>query len=469
MRQQTSKPVVIVGAGLAGLTVGCRLAESGVPVVLVERENSVGGLARSFTYPNGATFDIGPHRFHTDSAPVKQFILDVLGDDHLYIDRNSQLFLFDRYLPWPMTLKNVLALPPQLMVRAGLDMFWPRKARTDSFEAYIVERYGRTLYKMFFQPYTEKFLDYTCSNLHQDWAATGINRATIDKRVDTSSLWAFGKSLLSASPPQMQFIYPRSGGIGVFGEKLAERIRRRGGRILLNSTVSGIQTADGMVESVATDSGEIIPAAHVFWSGSLTALREAGQAPESVPRLHYMSTVLFNYVTHHVIQPGFQWCYFGDKTMEASRACMPRRFNPQLAPAGKEALCIEVSCSESSETWRDPARLDCVVETFLLHARLLDKLEAIEDYHMERIHETYPLYVLNYPRKLRGMFEWVHGKWRNMTLIGRTGRFWYNNMDHSIGASLITAERYLSDCAAGTERPGEAYAEEDRYLAGTSG
>lgn len=458
--------VAIVGAGLAGLTLASKLSERGITPILIERENAVGGLARSFTYANGATYDIGPHRFHTDDPEVQKFVEDTLAEDHIIIERNSQLFLFDKYLPWPMTLKSVLALPPHLLIRSGLDLFIPRKAKTESFEDYIIEKYGRTLYKVFFQPYTEKFLDYTCSNLHRDWASTGINRATIDNKVNTSSLPALIMSTLFGGKVRTEFIYPKSGGIGVFSEKLAAGIESRGGRILLSTEVARVLANENKITAVVTDAGEEIPVEHVFWSGSLQSLRTLGNAPESVPQLHYMSCILFNYLTTHQIEQGFQWCYFGEKSMEVDRICVPRNFNPRLAPDGKEGLCIEIACGPGSEAWKDPARMDCVIETFLLRAKLLESLDSVEEYHVERIHETYPLYVLNYPRKLRIMFDWVSETWRNMTLVGRTGRFWYNNMDHSIAASLEVARRFIADFEKGALRNGDVYSVEDRYLKG---
>jgi len=99
------------------------------------------------------------------------------------------------------------------MIRAGLDLVHPRKACTESFEDYIIEKYGRTLYRAFFKPYTEKFLDYTCSNLHRDWAEAGINRATIDKQIRTNSLGALVRSLLFAKNPKTKFLYPKTGGV----------------------------------------------------------------------------------------------------------------------------------------------------------------------------------------------------------------------------------------------------------------
>lgn len=468
MNDMKKYPVVIVGAGVAGLTLGLRLCQGGVPIVLLEREKTVGGLARSFSYPSGAVFDIGPHRFHTDSPEVERFVLEILGQDYYTIRRNSTLFIFGKYLPWPMTLTNIFSLPLPLLMRVGWDVVHRKRAGTESFEDYIIEKYGPTLYKIFFQPYTEKFLDYTCSNLHRDWAVTGINRATIDRRVNTESLLGFAKSILFSKSPDTQFIYPRSGGIGVFAEKIANQITQLGGTILTSRTVKEICCQGDRITSVITDGGESIPTTHVFWSGSLESLRRVGGAPESVPRLHYMSTVLFNYVMRKSNPLEFQWCYFGDKAMSASRACLPKNFNPSLVPPGKDSVCVEISCSEDSAAWNDPARLDCVVETFLLHARILDSHDNVEEYQVERIHETYPLYVLNYPRKLKGMFDWVHHTWHNCSLIGRTGRFWYNNMDHSIGASLKIAPCFLEDWKNGTLRAGVSYEAEDRFLTGIS-
>ena len=91
----------------------------------------------------------------------------------------------------------------------------------------------------------------------------------------------------------------------------------------------------------------------------------------------------------------------------------------------------------------------CVIETFMLHAKLIKSLDSIEDVHVERVRRTYPLYALNYPRKLRATFRWVGEAWKNLALLGRTGRFWYNNMDHSIAASIEVADRYLRDLNKG--------------------
>ncbi|OVE73516.1 hypothetical protein BVX94_03680 [bacterium B17] len=457
--------VVIVGAGISGLVLGSELAAQGIPVTLIERESRIGGLARSFKYSNGAIFDIGPHRFHTDDPKVQSYIEDVLADNVISIGRDSQLYLFGKYLPWPITLKNVLALPPSMLIKSGFDLILPKKkSKSESFEDYIIEKYGKTLYDAFFKSYTEKFLDYSCSNLHRDWAQAGINRATIDKQVKTDSLGNLIKSVLFSKNPDTKFLYPKEGGTGSFCEVLADRIRKHNGTILSSTTVEGITTEDGKVMQVVTSSGEEIQADYVFWSGSLGDLRTIGHAPPSVPELHYISTVLFNYVVSEYAPQGFQWCYFGDKDMEVDRISLPRTFNPGTVPEGKEALCIEVTAEENSKAWVDPSRFDCIIETFMLHAKLIKSLDSIEDLHIEKVQQTYPLYVLNYPRKLKANMDWVDNNWSNLALLGRTGRFWYNNMDHSIAASLSVSERFGADYKNGKLRAGSEYGEEERQL-----
>ena len=150
--------------------------------------------------------------------------------------------------------------------------------------------------------------------------------------------------------------------------------------------------------------------------------------------------------------------------MAVDRISAPRHFSAANVPPGKEGLCLEVACTEHSTVWEDPSRFDCILETFLLKARLLDSLDHVEDVYVERIRRTYPLYALNYPRKLAGVFRWVHETWPNLALIGRTGRFWYNNMDHSIAASLQVADRYLAGLGEGRLERGEDLAAEDRRL-----
>ena len=149
--------ITIVGAGIAGLTAGYLLSQRGYKVIVIEREDRVGGLARSFYYDD-FVFDIGPHRFHTDDQEVLTFIEDVLGEKKIVIPRSSGVWMFGKYHDWPLNWRVLFKLPPAIILRTVWDLFFKKTYGGDSFEDYILSRYGKTLYDVFFKPYTEKFL-----------------------------------------------------------------------------------------------------------------------------------------------------------------------------------------------------------------------------------------------------------------------------------------------------------------------
>ena len=73
----------IVGAGVSGLTTAYHLLKADQKVLIVERDQRVGGLGKSYNY-DGHIFDTGPKRFHTDDQIVIDFIEHVLNEN-IYI------------------------------------------------------------------------------------------------------------------------------------------------------------------------------------------------------------------------------------------------------------------------------------------------------------------------------------------------------------------------------------------------
>ena len=90
-----TRSVTIIGAGVAGLTIGYQLAKRGYTVTIVERNHVVGGLGRTFHYGD-FHFDVGPHRFHTENPRVSSFIRDILKEDAIEIPRKSGARMFGR-------------------------------------------------------------------------------------------------------------------------------------------------------------------------------------------------------------------------------------------------------------------------------------------------------------------------------------------------------------------------------------
>ncbi|MBC8277677.1 MAG: FAD-dependent oxidoreductase, partial [FCB group bacterium] len=209
MTENNQKPILIVGAGIAGLTTAHLLAKAGKNVIVVEMEDTIGGLARSFRYDD-FTFDIGPHRFHTDDQEVLQFIKEILGENSMSIPRKSGVYMFGKYFEWPLASSSLFRLPLHIMVKSFFDLIFKHKIQNpESFSEHTIAKYGNTLYKVFFKYYTEKFIRIPCEEVHVDWALAGINRAVIDKRVKADTLFDLVKGVLLPQKVDTEFIYPR--------------------------------------------------------------------------------------------------------------------------------------------------------------------------------------------------------------------------------------------------------------------
>src|SRR5512133_1641572 len=422
-----SDRVVIVGAGIAGLTLGYKLAQAGRQVLVVEKEKAIGGLARSFRYGE-FVFDVGPHRFHTDVPEINAFIREVLAGDCLEIGRRSGVWMFDRYFEWPLTPGSILKMPPSVLLRVGLDLFIGHAGGDVTFEEFVVNRYGTTLYRIFFKPYTEKFLGLPCSEISSEWAVTGIERAVIDKKVDSGDLKSFARSVLTSKSP-LQFIYPQSGGIGRFAELLAQGIERLGGEVLAGAEVEQIVADRATVRKVIINDRPVECSCLVWTAPPHQLLSMLGRG---TPNLEFLPLLLFNYEISGRPLVDYQWCYYGDENVPFNRVSMPISFNPALAPVGKTGICVEVTgdVAESAEE-----SLDRTIRKALLDVGLVANIDVITTVHVERIANAYPVYRLNYQDEMRKVAASVEA-FDNVELLGRTGSFWYNNMDHSIEDSL---------------------------------
>jgi protoporphyrinogen oxidase len=422
--------VVITGAGVAGLTLAERLLVSGraSDVTMVEREEAPGGLARTFE-KEGFCFDIGPHRFHTSDMQVEAYLLEILGDDHVTIPRVSSVYMAGRYLNWPITLGAVLGLPAPVIMRSLLDLFarhrTPSTEQT-SFADHIIARYGRNLYEYFFRSYTRKFTGMDAELLHPDWAAAGVNRAVIDKRVRADSLFALIRGILLPKPVATSFYYTSKGGIQTFCDMQLRRILDAGGKVRLGVRADGLEITGGAVTGVHLAGGSVLPADKVYWSAPVSLLY-----PDSGFR--FMNTVLFNAALVKPQRNQYQWCYFGQEDIVFSRLTVPRHFRPDTVPEGRDSIVAEISLADGSPGWTDPETLR---ERVILDLERVGALKREDILFMDwvRVPETYPLYDLGYRERLPSLSLPV-----GLELLGRCGSFWYNNMDHSIGQALAMA------------------------------
>ncbi len=450
-------PVVIVGGGVAGLVSAHLLQEAGCETVVLEKFHTVGGLARSYQYDD-FVFDIGPHRFHTENPVVKAYLDRVIQGDGTWFPRVSEVYFKGAYYSWPIKPRNLLQLPKPLAARAAVDLAINsfREYEVSSFEDYVLRQYGPTLYREFFAGYSHKFLGIHPRDTHPDWAKTGINRAIIDENAQMQNLSQLLRATLAQSAAKdVHYLYPTRGMHQAWA-KLSAQLIAAGGQIHTGSPAA-LEGAGGRVRRVRAGDRVFEPSV-VIWTGPITqAMEQLGHEPAELP---YLGLLIYNVCLEGEVPRGYQWCYYGARDLLINRISIPRNFSRETAPSGGTGLCVEVTCMVGDERWRHAERLTDWVVDDLVKVGLIGSRLAVHDVYVERIPESYPIYHRRYPGELERARRTLGG-YDNLYLAGRTGMFWYNNMDHSIENAIQLSRRLLRDA-------GRAQISEARLAAGLS-
>ena len=172
--------IVVLGAGLAGLSAAEELTRQGHKVVVIEKEAYSGGLAATIQNDE-FRYDLGPHRFHTSNEGLLKWVQDLPGIEMLELDRVSRIRLLDKYFDYPLALSNVVTTMP-LHMGAGmmLSFMWEKirsifiKRDQNSFEGWVLSRFGSGLYNLYLAPYNKKLWGIEPSELSADWASQRI-------------------------------------------------------------------------------------------------------------------------------------------------------------------------------------------------------------------------------------------------------------------------------------------------------
>ena len=229
--------VAVIGAGPAGITAAMRLAQGGAQVSVYEAGDRVGGLARSFDLW-GQRVDLGPHRFFSMDARVNRLWLDIMGRDYRMVDRLTRIHYRGKFYHYPLRPVNALANMGLLDATRCLASYLRERVaptcdpqRDRSFESWVVSRFGRRLFDMFFKSYSEKLWGISCQELDADFAAQRIKKFSLGEAVKIALL---PRKQNAHATLVNRFAYPLAG-TGVVYERMAERVRALGGEIHLRA------------------------------------------------------------------------------------------------------------------------------------------------------------------------------------------------------------------------------------------
>ncbi len=443
-------PVVILGAGPAGLTAAYELARAGRRSVVLEKDAVVGGLARTVEY-KGYLFDIGGHRFFTKAPLVERMWREVLGEDLLKRRRLSRIYYRGKFFRYPLEPWNALrGFGLRESLRCAFSYLKaqvaPQRPEED-FEAWVSNRFGRRLFEIFFRSYTEKVWGLSCREIRAEWAAQRIRGLSLRTllldalRVRSRDRRRAVRTLIH------EFHYPRRGP-GMMWNRTRELIEARCGRVILQAPVERIHWRPGRV--VAVEAGGSL------WSGehfiSSIAIRDLIRLLDPTPPDYLQQAAKdFRYrdfLTVALIVRGRDlfpdnWIYVHDPDVKVGRIQNYNNWSPEMSP-DPETTCLglEYFCFEGDELWSMPDRaLLTLAEEELIRLGLAAPGHVI-DGAVVRMEKAYPIYDERYQQGLAAVRRFLE-QVPNLQLVGRNGMHHYNNQDHSMLTGMLAARNVL--------------------------
>ena len=490
------KKVIIIGAGPAGITAGYELLknrdgfEETYDVLILEESDAIGGISRTVKH-NGNRMDIGGHRFFSKDANVTAWwdevmpkqgapALDdkILGrtiavtpggpdpdtTDRVMLTRNrvSRIYYKKKFFDYPVkmnwnTIKNMGFVTTGV---AGFSYLYTTvfKKEEDSLENFYINRFGRKLYSMFFEGYTEKLWGRHPSVISADWGAQrvkGLSIVAILKDILRKALPGASNGKVETSLIE-EFQYPKFGP-GQLWETAAKEFVSMGGRLQTGCKVVELHTANGEIsELVYEENGQRKALTADFYISSMPVKdlvagmndvpTEMQRIAEGLPYRDFVTVGLCvkkinlknetKLKTLQNIVPDC-WIYVQDVGVKLGRIQIFNNWSPYMVAKPQETVWmgLEYFCAEGDEHWNmTQEQWVEFAANELIAMGVLSSKEDILDSHKECVKKAYPAYFDTY-YEIDGLIRWLD-TFRNLFCVGRNGQHRYNNMDHSMVTSF---------------------------------
>ena len=520
------KHVVVIGAGPAGLTAAYELLKRTQPgaaarsstdagsgagaaaktspaaeeyqVTVLEESGKFGGISRTVEY-HGNRMDMGGHRFFTkdksvnawwdamlpkQGAPAADDIMlnrratlteggpDPEKEDRVMLRRNrvSRIFFNGKFFDYPITLKAETFKNMGLgtTVVAGFSYIKSAlfKREEKSLEDFYINRFGRKLYSMFFEHYTENLWGRHPSEIDPSWGAQRVKGVSIRAVLKNAIEKSLGKANRKVETSLIEeFSYPKLGP-GELWDVTAEEIRKLGGTILLNSRVTKIvKNKDNVITEIGYENDgdfKTLPADIVISSMPIRDLVGGMNDVPADPARIAAGLPYRDYMTLGVLIPHLNlvnstgtatvgnivpdnWVYVHDRTVTMGRFQIYNNWSPYLVKDLEHTVWmgLEYFCTEGDKMWSmtDEEFAQMAIKE-MVTLKLINSTDEVMDCHVERVKKAYPAYFDTY-EEMDKLVEYLNTI-PNLYCVGRNGQHRYNNIDHSMVTSFETVKNILS-------------------------
>ena len=447
------QPVVVIGAGPAGLTAAYELGKAGAPPVVLEATDTVGGISQTVER-DGWRFDIGGHRFFTKVPEVEAIWHEILpAEDFLLRPRMSRIYYRGKLFDYPLKAMNALGnLGLREAVRCVLSYVLvrirPPKDQTH-LEGWVAARFGWRLYSIFFQTYNEKLWGVPATQIQADWAAQRIKNLSLMSAVVNAMLPKRNQKNITSLIEEFQ--YPKYGP-GMMWERCRDRVRELGGDVVMDAPVTCIERDDHGVVAVTAELANgptRFEARHVISSMPLGALVRAIDPPAPAEVLAAADDLRYrDFVTVALVVPAEfsfpdNWIYIHSPDVKVGRIQNFGSWSPYLVKDGRTCLGLEYFVNEGDGCWTmSDDELVSLGQKELAELGLVTG-DVVEAGYVVRMPKAYPVYDEFYKQNVDVIRRWLADAVPNVHPVGRNGMHRYNNADHSMLTAMLSVRNIL--------------------------
>ena len=422
--------VVILGAGLAGLSAAYHLAAD---YEIYEKESEVGGLCRSRRI-NGFIFDRAVHTIYSQDEYATALVKKLLNGNLLSQTRSSWIYSKGVFTLYPFQA-NTFGLPVEVVKECVLGFIEAKysgneRRRPANFEDWIHSTFGKGIAEHFMLPFNRKLWATDLKEMSTRW---------IDGRIPQPDLEEVLGGALSNQSKEFglneSFLYPRYGGI----EALPRAFLPHVGNINLDQEVSAIYPDERrmvMADGCSRRYGKLIsslplPKLMDMMDPVLISIQKASS------QLKYNRVYSVSIGVNRTSISNAHWIYYPEQEFVFHRISFPMNFSPSMVPEGASSVTAEISASASKEI-SEHGLVQRVIDDLIL-ARILEKSDEILVTDLVRLDPAYVIYNHSHLKNVSLIHQFLYDK--EMYPCGRFGMWEYYNMDHAIMSGKSAADR----------------------------
>ncbi len=419
------KKYYILGGGVTGLTLAYELLKKGQKVEVIEKDITVGGLAKTFNWKDREV-DLGPHIYHTPDKDIQEYWETEFKG--LFYNRShwSKNLKQGEYFDYPISREFINNLPKDTKEKIYKELENCNQIdllNAKNYYEYIQALAGKTLQEMFFIRYPEKLWGLPTTELDANWAPKRIQIR------EKATPFYYG-----------QWAAVGNNGSGTIIKSLENKILKLGGKIITNEKIKRLHLFDSRISTIETDK-KIINIKNNDTVINTTSYSVTTQLVNQKTNLKYRGIILIFLELNHIdiLPQGIDFIYIDDKEIYFNRVSDQNSFVKNQIKE-KTIMCCEItySVNDSYDIMDEQILVNNVKEQFV-NLGLTENINNISDTKVIKLPEVYPMFFIGYQNELATTKATIDSI-GNMYSIGSLAEYAYSDLQVLFGKAIDLVE-----------------------------